>query len=84
MCGSEKPIGKRLGMTSRNALCVVPSFTIAPQWKLGWSKVLTMKMNEEMANARKPNENRRAESENAQPLPRHCPPQRNVMMASRR
>jgi hypothetical protein len=42
-------------MASRNALCVVPSSTIALHRKLGWSKVLTMKMNEKMANAsRKP------------------------------
>jgi hypothetical protein len=41
-------------MASRNARCVVPSFTIAPQRRLGWSKVLTMKMNEVMANVRKP------------------------------
>ncbi len=40
-------------MASPNARRVVPSFTIAPQRKLGWSKVLTMKVNEDMANVRK-------------------------------
>jgi hypothetical protein len=41
-------------MAPRDALCVMPSFTVAPHGKPGWSKVLTMKMNEKMDNAVNP------------------------------
>jgi hypothetical protein len=51
---------ERLGVAPGNALCVIPSFTVASHRKPGWSKVLTMKMNEKTANAPKLNENHRS------------------------
>ncbi len=48
------PVEKRLGAASSNALYVVWSLTIAQHRNPGCSKALTIKISEDIDNARKP------------------------------